>query len=207
MLLVVIALLIIIIAIISMQIKLYIKISKDKLKFILKVYIFKKILIAKIDLKDRKKKRKKKKTRYINKTINDRKSLLKMIYKTVKENRLNLEKLDLKIDACTTDPILTAYLVMILSNIITFILKKSNLKIDYKNCRYVINPLYINKKILNIKIDCIISSNNVHIIYIIYKNFRKWRRDINGRRTSNRKPYDNCNEQYKRNDRCKYNNR
>lgn len=192
MLLVIIFFLIIIIAIISLEIKLYVKINKNKLNFNLKLYIFKKILVGKIDLKE--KKMKKTTNKDINKLINDKKSLFKFIYRVIKESKLNLKKLDLKIDVCTTDPILTSYFVMIISNIITFILKKTNLKIDYKNCKYVINPYYINKKILNIELNCIISSNLVHIIYIIYRNFRKWRCDINGRRTSNRKAYDNCNE-------------
>ncbi|MBP3503077.1 MAG: hypothetical protein J6K42_06365 [Clostridia bacterium] len=190
MLLVIIVLLIILIIIMTLQIKLYIEINKNKLNLILKFYILKKILVGKIDLKNRKKKKHKK----IKNTTNDRKSTLKFIYKTIKESNLNLEKLNLKVDVCTTDPILTSYLVMIISNIVTFCLRKANLKINYKNCKYDINPLYINKKILNVKLNCIISSNNVHSIYIIYKNFRKWRCDINGRGTSNRKSYANSNE-------------
>ena len=50
----------------------------------------------------------------------------------------------------------------------------------------MINPLYVNQKILNIKLDCIITTNLVHIISILYKNLKKWRCDVNGNETSNR---------------------
>ncbi|MBO5349127.1 MAG: hypothetical protein J6A89_04845 [Clostridia bacterium] len=200
MLLVVIFFIIIIIAIISMQIKLYIKINKNKLNTILRIYIFKKILIGKINLSNHK--RNKIKNKEITNIVNDKKTLIKFIYKIIKETSLKLEKLKLKIDVSTTDPILTSYFVMIISNIITILLKKTKLKIDYSNCKYIINPLYINEKILNIKLNCIISSNLVHITYIIYKNLKKWRCDVNGRRASNRRAYGYSNEQHKANDRC-----
>lgn len=192
MLLAIIFLLIIIIAIISAEAKLYVRISKNKISLILKFYIFKKILIGKINFKNRK--IKKAKNRDINKFKSNKKAAFKFFYNSIKESHLNLDKLNLKIDVCTTDPILTSYFVMIISNIITLILKKTNLIIDYKNCKYIINPYYIDKKILNIKLNCIIRSNIVHIIYIFYRNFRKWRCDINERRAPNRKSYDNCNE-------------
>ena len=128
--------------------------------------------------------------------------------KNIKEAILNIsKKLDLKIDISTTDCILTSYTVFILSNIIAFFIKFTNVKINLKNFKYMINPLYVNQKILNIKLDCIITTNLVHIISILYKNLKKWRCDVDGNETSNRWSYGNCDEQYKRNDRCKYNNR
>ena len=107
--------------------------------------------------------------------------------KNIKEAILNIsKKLDLKIDISTTDCILTSYTVFILSNIIAFFIKFTNVKINLKNFKYMINPLYVNQKILNIKLDCIITTNLVHIISILYKNLKKWRCDVNGNETSNR---------------------
>ena len=112
--------------------------------------------------------------------------LIKEIYLILKDIKLNLKKLDLKIDISTTDCILTSYTVFILSNIIAFFIKFTNVKINLKNFKYMINPLYVNQKILNIKLDCIITTNLVHIISILYKNLKKWRCDVNGNETSNR---------------------
>ena len=95
-------------------------------------------------------------------------------------------KFYLKIDISTTDCILTSYTVFILSNIIAFFIKFTNVKINLKNFKYMINPLYVNQKILDIKLDCIITTNLVHIISILYKNLKKWRCDVNGNETSNR---------------------
>ena len=110
--------------------------------------------------------------------------------------------------ACNNNLTITDYLKMV-----DFLDKKlsnaelNDEKINLKNFKYMINPLYVNQKILNIKLDCIITTNLVHIISILYKNLKKWRCDVDGNETSNRWSYGNCDEQYKRNDRCKYNNR
>ena len=205
MLLVFIFLILLIIIIFNMKIKLFVKTKHGKLNAIFKIYIVN-LPIWTIKLNDIKKKKSKKKERrkeeFIKKIKSNKKAFFKTIYNIMNEYTFNLESLKLRIDISTTDPVLTSYITMITSNIITFALKASKLKIDYKNCRYKIHSLYIDKKVLNIKLNCIISANLVHIIYIVYRNYKKWRCDIDGRRASNRKPYGNCNEQYKANDRC-----
>ena len=195
---------IIILIISSIKIKVFIQVKDNKLNLIMKFYIFRKILVGKINLY--KNKNKKKNNKKVKRKIT-KKELRKLIYIVIKHAKTNLEHLNLKVDICTTDAILTSYSVAILSNIITFVLKRLKTKINYKNCIYKINPIYLDKKILNIELDCIISANLVHIISIIYRNIKEWRCDRHGRTTSNRRAYGNCNEQYKANDRCKYNNR
>lgn len=209
MLLVFFILVIIIVLITTTELRLFISIKDMSFKSYLKIYVLKSILIAKIDLtKKRKKYIKNKRIQKQFKNLSKNKTkFIKEIYLILKDIKLNLKKLDLKIDISTTDCILTSYVVFILSNIIAFFIKFTNVKINSKNFKYVINPLYVNQKILNIKLDCIITTNLVHIISILYKNLKKWRCDVNGNETSNRWSYGNCNEQYKRNDRCKYNNR
>lgn len=208
MLLVFFILVIIIVLIATTELRLCISIKDMNFKSYLKVYILKSILIAKIDLtKKRKKYIKNKRIQKQFKNLSKNKTkFIKEIYLILKDIKLNLKKLDLKIDISTTDCILTSYVVFILSNIIAFFIKFTNVKINLKNFKYMINPLYVNQKILNIKLDCIITTNLVHIISILYKNLKKWRCDVNGNETSNRWSYGNCNEQYKRNDRRKYNN-
>lgn len=208
MLLVFFILVIIIVLIATTELRLFISIKDMSFKSYLKIYVLKSILIAKIDLtKKRKKYIKNKRIQKQFKNLSKNKTkFIKEIYLILKDIKLNLKKLDLKIDISTTDCILTSYVVFILSNIIAFFIKFTDVKINLKNFKYMINPLYVNQKILNIKLDCIITTSLVHIISILYKNLKKWRCDVNGNETSNRWSYGNCNEQYKRNDRCKYNN-
>lgn len=209
MLLVFFILVIIIVLIATTELRLCVSIKDMSFKSYLKIYVLKSILIAKIDLtKKRKKYIKNKRIRKKFKNLSKNKTkFIKKIYFVLKDVKLNLKKLDFKIDISTTDCILTSYTVFILSNIIAFFIKFTNVKINLKNFKYMINPLYVNQKILNIKLDCIITTNLVHIISILYKNLKKWRCDVDGNETSNRWSYGNCDEQYKRNDRCKYNNR
>lgn len=209
MLLVFFILVIIIVLIATTELRLCVSIKDMSFKSYLKIYVLKSILIAKIDLtKKRKKYIKNKRIRKKYKNLSKNKTkFIKEIYFVLKDVKLNLKKLDFKIDISTTDCILTSYTVFILSNMIAFFIKFTNVKINLKNFKYMINPLYVNQKILNIKLDCIITTNLVHIISILYKNLKKWRCDVDGNETSNRWSYGNCDEQYKRNDRCKYNNR
>lgn len=209
MLLVFFILVIIIVLIATTELRLCVSIKDMGFKSYLKIYVLKSILITKIDLtKKRKKYIKNKRIRKKFKNLSKNKTkFIKEIYFVLKDVKLNLKKLDFKIDISTTDCILTLYTVFILSNIIAFFIKFTNVKINLKNFKYMINPLYVNQKILNIKLDCIITTNLVHIISILYKNLKKWRCDVDGNETSNRWSYGNCDEQYKRNDRCKYNNR
>lgn len=187
---------IIFLIIITIKLKLYIEIYEKKPEIKLKIYILNKLLIGKIDFNKLKRKnfKNKKIQNKIDSLVSDKKKFFKEIYDISKKISLNLEELDLNIDICTTDAILTSYSVAVISNIIVFILKKLNVKINYKKCKFVVNPIYIDKKMLNIKLNCIISVNMVHIINIIYRNFKKWRSDVNGRRASNRRSYGNCNE-------------
>ena len=198
---------IIILIIISLNIKIFIEIKDNKLSLLLKFYILKKILIGKINLNKKNiKKRKNGKNKFRKNKIT-KKELRKLVYIIIKKAKTRLEFLDFQIDICTTDVIATSYAVAIVSNVITFILKILKTKINYNKCSYKINPIYSNEKILNIKLNCIISANLVHIITIIFRNMKEWRCDKNGRKTSNRRSYGNCDEQHKANDRCKYYNR
>lgn len=196
MLLVFFILVIIIVLIATTELRLCVSIKDMGFKSYLKIYVLKSILITKIDLtKKRKKYIKNKRIRKKFKNLSKNKTkFIKEIYFVLKDVKLNLKKLDFKIDISTTDCILTSYTVFILSNIIAFFIKFTNVKINLKNFKYMINPLYVNQKILNIKLDCIITTNLVHIISILYKNLKKWRCDVDGNETSNRWSYGNCDE-------------
>lgn len=107
-----------------------------------------------------------------------------------------LEKLELNINVGLEDCVITSYLVGIIAIVISTILphvvakklKEAEINERYK---YEIVPIYKNKNLYKINLNCIITAKMVHIIYIIFliKKEKKRRSDKN-ERTSNRKPYE-----------------
>ncbi len=91
----------------------------------------------------------------------------------IKSKKCVLEELYLKTDICTTDAICTSYLVALLSSIIAVGIELSQLKINPKKFYFKINPIYTDKKVLNIKLKCIISTNLVHIILIFFRSKKR----------------------------------
>lgn len=120
----------------------------------------------------------------------------KKIRDEFKKISIVLEKLDLNINVGLEDCIITSYLVgiiaVVISNILPHVvakkLKKAEISERYK---YEIVPIYENKNLYKINLNCIITAKMVHIIYIIFliKKEKKRRSDKN-ERTSNRKPYE-----------------
>lgn len=178
----------------NINLKLYIKIKEDHIVSYLKI-CFRDITLIKFQI------------RKLAKNIRGKGSYKSQQYlvlrEILKQRYLQFEKFNLKVDISAADSIVTSYIVAAISTLITLVIAFSKINIKDAEYKYVVNPIYINKKLLNIRLDCIIKISLVHIICILIK---EWRRDINGRRAPNRKPYDNCNEQHKRDDRRKYNN-
>ena len=97
-----------------------------------------------------------------------------------------LEYIDLTVNIGLDDAILTSYIVASIASIIGLVLKKQMTEsIDNK---FIINPLYINKNLLNMELNCIFETKMIHIIYIIYILNKKGRVNKNVR-TSNRRSY------------------
>ena len=164
------------------------KYTNNDSKVTLKIYVFKKIKIAEINLK---------KVDFKNEKVRNK------IQTQFKENPLNFdtvkflknlnyifEKLDLKIYIGTEDAAITAIGVGLCYIIISNFLKEK-IK-EYKNTDYNIFPIYQNKNILKIEIDSIIIFKMESIINII-KFMRKGKvnKDV---RTSNRRTYAYSNE-------------
>lgn len=120
----------------------------------------------------------------------------KKIRDEFKKISIVLEKLDLNINVGLEDCVITSYLVgiiaIVISNILPHVvakkLKEEEISERYK---YEIVPIYENKNLYKISLNCIITAKMVHIIYIIFliKKEKKRRSDKN-ERTSNRKPYE-----------------
>ena len=80
---------------------------------------------------------------------------------------------------------------ILISNILPFLVEKE----DYNNCKYNVNPIYLNKNLYKISFNCIIQEKMVPIINILFKIINKGR-SHKYERTSNRRSYDYSNEQF-----------
>lgn len=162
------------------KVKFYIVIRDNKSAINIGLSIFG-VPFLKYNVRKRKDKDGKKKRRISNDEI------FYVIRRLSKKQRIYLERINAGIKICSGDAVATSISVAVISNAITFILKSANVKINRKKFRYIITPIYQDKKIFDIYLDCIINISLVHIISIIIS---KWRRDRHGRKTSNRKSYD-----------------
>lgn len=134
--------------------------------------IYSKVQLEKIDLKKFKKVFK----------LSDLKELTKL--------HLKISDLNLEMNIGTKSPLVTSFLVVTLSNAISLLLP--HLVNNLKDNRYFYNikPLYYNKELYKINLDCIIEIKMVHIINVIYYIFlKKGRRENERSTTSNRKSY------------------
>lgn len=162
--------------------------NKKESKVYFLIYIFGiKIFSIKIKLEDIKKIYDKQRTKV------SRSKFLKN-YKTIRKflKTIEIKKILLNINLGTEDVIITTYLVVILSTILS-IIWPFYIKEKIEESKYTINPLYQNKISYKIELDCIIAIKTVHIIHIIYLILKK-RRDEKYVRTSNRKSYESSYE-------------
>lgn len=138
-------------------------------------------------------------------TMKEKKQDIKMDIDVLKKLNPKLEKIKLDLKLGTEDVVLTSFLIVIVSIIISMVLSKVIKKYDEKKYEYIIIPVYNNKNSIKVILEGIIDIKLVNIISII---FRLWfRRDKIDKRTSDRGSYVDSDEQYSRNDRCKYNYR
>lgn len=129
----------------------------------------------------------------------------KEIIKLIKEADIKVSDFKLNLKIGTEDVILTSFLIAIVSIIISIVLSKSMDKYDEKKFKYLITPIYSNKNMIIIDLNCILYIKLVNIINILFELLGK--RSDNSERASNRRIDDYCNEQYSRHGRCKYNYR
>ena len=116
-----------------------------------------------------------------------------------------LQQINLELKIGTEDVVLTSFLICIISILISMLLSKTIEKYDEEKYKYKIIPNYNNQNSIKIIVSSIIDIKLVNIINILLK--LGFRRGVNDKRTSNRGFNDNRNEQYPRDDRCKYNYR
>jgi len=108
-------------------------------------------------------------------------------FSIIKKLKLELEKLNLKIDIGTEDAVLTSYAVATIASLLGIILPHLVKNRDYKEIKYIVEPMY-NIAQFNMYLDSIISLKVVHIIYVIYCLAKKGK-EKKHERTSNRRAY------------------
>ena len=161
-------------------------------KLTISVYILAKIPILKIKItKDKLENLKvKNKIQQLDVKLLENKEIFNIdILKTILKNlKIKIQYLNLKLEIGTEDAALTSYIVALISAIIGILLKK---QLSNHTNKFIVNPVYINKNLLKMELNCIFMLNMIHIIYIIYILKKKRRDDKNGRtsRTSDRRAY------------------
>lgn len=120
----------------------------------------------------------------------EKKVLSKEIRKKVFEKlHLNLTKLKLEMYIGTEDVIITSGIVTIISAILGIGLSKVVQQYNEQKYYYHITPIYQNRNVIKINLNCIIQVKVVHIISMIYVLLKR-RRVEKHERTSNRRSYD-----------------
>lgn len=86
-------------------------------------------------------------------------------------------------------PVTTSFLVATIASIISIALPYLTKNLKKERYIYNIKPLYYNKNLYKINLNCIIEIKMVHIINIIFILIKKGRKKNEQSTTSNRKPY------------------
>lgn len=108
--------------------------------------------------------------------------------KYIKELKIKIKKLNLNLQICVGETILTVYAIVIISTIISILLAKNIEAYSKDKYNYRIMPIYNSKPSIVINLNCIINVKLVHIINVIYMLVKK-RGGIYDERTSDRRAY------------------
>lgn len=164
-------------------------INKDY-KFTIRLYVLGKIPIIKVNITKTKleKLRLKEKFEQIDIEKIQREEIFnKKFIKVVRNLNLEIKSIKLKIELGTENACLTSIIVPAISTIIAVLIRNRITK--YENQTFIVNPVYYNQNLINIKLSGIFEIKLIHIINIIYI-LNKKRRVKENERASNRRAYD-----------------
>lgn len=113
----------------------------------------------------------------------------KELTELIKKLQITVDEFNLKTEIGTIDVILTSAIITILASGIGIILAQVIKKYEKEKYNYEIYPIYQNKNLIKLNLNCIIKVKMVHIIFVIYLLIKK-RRVEKYERTSNRRAYD-----------------
>lgn len=164
-------------------------IINDNYEIIVSLAIFNKWKIIKLKIRKDKIKeiRKSKIIKRLDTKFLKNKKVQKGITKRIKELQIEIKKIEMYIEIGTEDAALTAISVGVVSSIIGILLKDQ----ITMNDKFEIQPIYMQKNLINLKLNCIF---RIDLMHYIYKNIFKERGKKNERKPSNRRAYAYSNE-------------
>ncbi len=109
---------------------------------------------------------------------------------------IKLNEFHLKAEIGTYDVIITSAIIAVISSAIGIVMAKLIDNYKKEKYEYTIMPIYKNKNVINLSLNCIIQVKMVHIISIIFTLLRKRKERNKHVRTSNRRSYDYSYGQY-----------
>ena len=128
------------------------------------------------------------------KIIENKANIDKELITSLKNIKTEVKEINLKIRIGTENASLTAFTIPVISTFIAMFLSKQIKKYNDKQV-FLVEPVYLDKNLLNIEISSIFQIKMIHIINTICIVNKK-RRDDKNERTSNRRSYDYGYEQY-----------
>lgn len=128
------------------------------------------------------------------KIIENKANIDKELITSLKNIKTEVKEINLKIRIGTENASLTAFTIPVISTFIAIFLSKQIKKYNDKQV-FLVEPVYLDKNLLNIEISSIFQMKMIHIINTICIVNKKRKGDKN-ERTSNRRPYDYGYEQY-----------
>ena len=128
------------------------------------------------------------------KIIENKANIDKELIISLKNIKTEVKEINLKIRIGTENASLTAFTIPVISTFIAIFLSKQIKKYNDKQV-FLVEPVYLDKNLLNIEISSIFQIKMIHIINTICIVNKKRKGDKN-ERTSNRRPYDYGYEQY-----------
>ena len=116
--------------------------------------------------------------------------------KLMKRLKIKLEEFHFVLELGTKDVLITSAMIAFLSSVLGIAIARVIKKYQEEKYEYKMIPVYQNKNIINLNLNCIIQVKMVHIISIIFTLVRKRKEKRKHERTSNRRSYDYSYEQY-----------
>ena len=113
-----------------------------------------------------------------------------------KRLKIKLEEFHFVLELGTKDVLITSAMIAFLSSVLGIAIARVIKKYQEEKYEYKMIPVYQNKNIINLNLNCIIQVKMVHIICIIFTLLRKRKEKQKHERTSNRRSYDYSYEQY-----------
>ena len=128
------------------------------------------------------------------KIIENKANIDKEVITSLKHIKTEIKEINLKIIIGTENASLTAFTIPVISTLVAVFLSKQIKKYNEKQV-FLVEPVYLDKNLLNIEISSIFQIKMIHIINTICIVNKKRKGDKN-ERTSNRRTYDYSYEQY-----------